>query len=100
MPNKSETPANVEDVGQPKREASLAALNGYAALPPGMDRDECIRTLYKLRELALLAEITPPVWAQIPKLDGLLAWVEEHGFPAPHTDELSERRAKDYEKQK
>ena len=29
MPNKSETPANVEDVGQPKREASLAAPNGY-----------------------------------------------------------------------
>lgn len=32
MPNKSETPANVEDVGQPKREASLAAPNGYAAV--------------------------------------------------------------------
>ena len=31
MPNKSETPANVEDVGQPKREASLAAPNGYAS---------------------------------------------------------------------
>lgn len=30
MQNKSETPANVEDVGQPKREASLAAPNGYA----------------------------------------------------------------------
>lgn len=33
MQNKSETPANVEDVGQPKREASLAAPNGYAAGP-------------------------------------------------------------------
>ena len=31
MQNNPETPANVEDVGQPKREASLAAPNGYAA---------------------------------------------------------------------
>lgn len=31
MPNKSETPADAEGVGQPKREASLAAPNGYAA---------------------------------------------------------------------
>lgn len=32
MTNKTETFANVEDVGQPKREASLAAPTGYAAL--------------------------------------------------------------------
>lgn len=31
MPNKSKTPANAKGVGQPKREASLAAPNGYAA---------------------------------------------------------------------
>lgn len=30
MPNKSETPADAAGVGQPKREASLAAPNGYA----------------------------------------------------------------------
>ena len=31
MPSESETPANAEGVGQPMREASLAAPNGYAA---------------------------------------------------------------------
>lgn len=31
MPNKSETSANVEDVGQPTSEAQLAAPDGYAA---------------------------------------------------------------------
>jgi len=40
MPNKSKTPANVEDVGQPKREASLAAPNGYAAPTCEWDDDE------------------------------------------------------------
>lgn len=37
MPNKSETPANVEDVGQPKREASLAAPTGSAKFVPDGD---------------------------------------------------------------
>ena len=32
MPNKSETPANAEGVGQPTSEAPLAAMTGYAAL--------------------------------------------------------------------
>lgn len=32
MPNKSKTDASVEDVGQPKREASLAAPTGSATV--------------------------------------------------------------------
>lgn len=37
MPSESETPANAAGVGQPMREASLAAPNGYAA---GDDYDD------------------------------------------------------------
>ncbi len=92
MPNQSETPDNVEDVGQPKREASLAAPNGYAVAEAVKGlcaaKLELIKCRDSLREQGMwmrFDEIWKQYTAEIADTDARL-----DALMKPHTDKLTD----------